>query len=230
MPIVMVVCLFQWQFEIRRREHGPKFDATGAGAKHAWSRSLPIFRWGKMPRLHTGDTALDLRMLERLGGPSIIVPAWSRPNVLALAVHNWPSPPPSPALSTSVTADEPWPSAQPAQPARWRSRMLDRGKTYPSPAAPPIPHEYLCVTLPLYLPFLSRPCVETCTNGYQPGNHPWPQPGISLETLLGLNTEHCTCSFIAMLIWDQVLQDGRGISTLNHSSCFYSHLPWQVEP
>lgn len=89
------------------------------------------------------------------------------------------------ALSTSVTADEPWPSAQPAQPARWRSRMLDRGKTYPSPAAPPTPHEYLCVTLPLYLPFLSRPCVETCTNGYQPGNHPWPQPGISLETLWG---------------------------------------------
>lgn len=129
-----------------------------------------------------------LHMLQRLGGPSIIVPAWSRPNILALAVHNWPSPPPSPALSTSVTADEPWPSAQPAQPAqpaRWRSRMLDRGKTYPSPAAPPIPHEYLCVTLPLYLPFLSRPCVETCTNGYQPGNHPWPQPGISLETLWG---------------------------------------------
>lgn len=63
----------------------------------------------KSPGSHTGDTALDLRMLQHLGGPSIIVPAWSRPNILALAVHNWPPPPPSQALSISVTADGPWP-------------------------------------------------------------------------------------------------------------------------
>lgn len=72
-----------------------------------------------------------------------------------------------------------------SQPARWRSRMLDRGKTYPSPAAPPTPHGYLCVTSPQYLPFLSRPCVETRTALYQPGRPPWPVPGISLETLWG---------------------------------------------
>lgn len=72
-----------------------------------------------------------------------------------------------------------------SQPARWRSRMLDRGKTYPSPAAPPKPHEYLCVTSPQYLPFLSRPCVKTRTSLYQPGRPPWPVPGISLETLWG---------------------------------------------
>lgn len=175
--------------------------------------------WRKCPG-PTSDTALDLHMLQHLGGSSILVPAWSRPNS-CLTIHKWP-PPPS---SASVTADEPWP-----QPARWRSRMLGGGKTFPSPAAPSSPHEYLCVTSPQYLPFVSRPCVETSTKVYQPSHYPWPRPGISLETLWGLDTEHCTCGFIAMLIWDQVLQDGRGISTLNHSFCFYSHLAWQVEP
>lgn len=130
-----------------------------------------------------------LHMLQYLGGPSIIVPAWSRPIVLALAIHNWPSPPPSQALSTSVTADEPWPDPSPASPAASQpdgdQGCWTGGKTYPSPAAPPTPHEYLCVTLPQYLPFLSRPCVETCTNVYQPGNHPWQVPGISLETFWG---------------------------------------------
>ena len=71
----------------------------------------------------TPATRLSMHMLQHLGGPSIIVPAWSRPNIPALAVHNWPPPPPSQALSISVTADGPWP--EPARPAQQPASQPD---------------------------------------------------------------------------------------------------------
>lgn len=122
----MDVCLFQWEFEIRRREHGPKFDATGAGAKHAWSRCAYFPLGKKMPGSHTGDagcTAVDLHMLQHLGGPSIIVPAWSRPNFLCPCSPHLAA---AAAHSTSVMADEPWP--QPAQQQASPMAIKDAGQ------------------------------------------------------------------------------------------------------
>lgn len=47
--------------------------------------AVPIFRWGKFPS-PTGDTAaLDLHMLQYLGGPSIIVPAMEPTQILPYA-------------------------------------------------------------------------------------------------------------------------------------------------
>lgn len=127
--------------------------------KHAWSRCAYFPLGEKMPRYPHRRQGLHGCTLAHasthLGGPSIIVPAWSRPSISC------------PLRSTFGRRRR-----QPAQPARWRSRMLGRGKTYPPPAARPTPHEYLCVTSPQYLPFLFSPCVETCTKVYHPENHP----------------------------------------------------------
>lgn len=131
---VMDVCLFQWQFEIRRREHGPWFDATGAGAK-ACMEPLCLFSAGgqnaRVPHRRHGcllaHASTPWRAVDHR--PSMDPTQYSchcDPHLAAAAA----------LLPTSVMADEPWP--QPASQPDWDHGCWTEAK--PTRLRPLSPH------------------------------------------------------------------------------------------